>query len=106
MNLFKKSRRPVVDKATASLMFKYRATNFLVSFFRYAFLICIGYIIIMQLLFVVSYAFRPESQIDDPSVVWIPRSLTLENFKIAIWGNGLFPCSGYYHGRAGPQRPY
>ena len=84
MNLFKKFKRPDVDSSTAKLMFKYRATNFLVSFFRYAFLICIGYIIIMQLLFVVSYAFRPESQIDDPSVVWIPRSLTLDNFKIAI----------------------
>ena len=94
MNLFKKSRRPVVDKATASLMFKYRATNFLVSFFRYAFLICIGYIIIMQLLFVVSYAFRPESQIDDPSVVWIPRSLTLENFKIAIGAMDYFRALG------------
>lgn len=94
MNLFQKSNRPAIDRSTARLMFRYRATNFLVSFFRYAFLICIGYIIIMQLLFVVSYAFRPESQIDDPSVVWIPRSLTLENFKIAIGAMDYFRALG------------
>lgn len=84
MALFKKKDRPAMDKSTKNLMLKYKATKFLVSFFRYAFLICIGYIIIMQLLFVVSYAFRPESQIDDPSVIWVPKSLTLDNFKIAI----------------------
>lgn len=94
MKLFRKGNRPTVDASTAKLMFKYRATNFLVSFFRYAFLICIGYIIIMQLLFVVSYAFRPESQIDDPSVVWVPRSLTLENFKIAIEAMDYFRALG------------
>lgn len=82
------------EKKTASLMFKYKATKLLVDIFRYVFLICIGYIIIMQLLFVLSYAFRPESQIDDPSVVWVPRSLTLENFKIAIKAMDYFRALG------------
>ena len=94
MDIFKKFKNPSVDKSTMKLMFKYRATQFIVSFFRYAFLICIGYIIIMQLLFVVSYAFRPESQIDDPSVVWIPKSLTLDNFKIAIDAMDYFRALG------------
>lgn len=94
MDILKKTKRPHVDKSTQKLMFKYRATRFLVSFFRYAFLICIGYIIIMQLLFVVSYAFRPESQIDDPSVIWIPKSLTLDNFKIAIDAMDYFRALG------------
>lgn len=84
MEVLRKKKRQGVDATTARLMMKYKVTNFVVSFFRYAFLICIGYIIVMQLLFVVSYAFRPESQVDDPSVIWIPKSLTLENFKIAI----------------------
>lgn len=94
MDLFKKKDRPAMDKSTRNLMLKYKATKFLVSFFRYAFLICIGYIIIMQLLFVVSYAFRPESQIDDPSVIWIPKSLTLDNFKIAIDAMDYFRALG------------
>ena len=94
MDILKKTKGPDVDKSTQKLMFKYRATKFLVSFFRYAFLICIGYIIIMQLLFVVSYAFRPESQIDDPSVIWIPKSLTLDNFKIAIDAMDYFRALG------------
>ena len=94
MKWFKKSDRPKLDRSTSRLILKYRVTGFLVSFFRYAFLICIGYIIIMQLLFVVSYAFRPESQIDDPSVVWIPRSLTLDNFEIAIGAMDYFRALG------------
>ena len=94
MNLIRKIKRAGQSGSTERLIFKYRASNFLVSFFRYTFLICIGYVIIMQLLFVVSYAFRPESQIDDPSVVWIPRSLTLENFKIAINAMDYFRALG------------
>lgn len=94
MDLFKKKDKAPMDKGTKNLMLKYKATKFLVSFFRYAFLICIGYIIILQLLFVVSYAFRPESQIDDPSVIWIPKSLTLDNFKIAIDAMDYFRALG------------
>lgn len=51
---------------------------------RYIFLIAVSYIVIFQLAYMISYAFRPSSQMYDPSVVWVPRSFTLENFKTAI----------------------
>lgn len=90
----KENNTPQLDKGTSRLILKYKLTQFVTDFFRYAFLICIGYIIIMQLLFVVSYAFRPEDQIDDPSVVWIPKSFTLENFKIALEAMDYFRALG------------
>ncbi len=32
-----------------------------------------------------STAFRPNEQMNDPSVVWIPKSFTLDNIK-DVWG--------------------
>ncbi|MHB1453065.1 MAG: carbohydrate ABC transporter permease [Saccharofermentanales bacterium] len=39
------------------------------------------FILVYPLLYMFSMAFRPESQILDPSVIWIPRSLTLDNIR-------------------------
>ena len=54
-----------------------------VSVFRYAFLLAIAYIIIMQLIYLVSYAFRTPEDVYDASVVWLPKHFTLSNFKVA-----------------------
>lgn len=47
---------------------------------RYFFLIAIGYIVLFQLFYMVSYAFRPSSEMADSSVVWIPRHPTFDRF--------------------------
>lgn len=51
---------------------------------RYIFLLLIGYVVLFQLFYMVSYAFRPEEQLYDPAVVWLPRTWTLENFGDAF----------------------
>ena len=51
---------------------------------RYVFLLLIGYVVLFQLFYMISYAFRPQEQLYDPAVVWIPRSWTLENFGNAL----------------------
>lgn len=56
----------------------------LALFFKYIFLLSISYIVIFQIVYMISYAVRPDSQMYDPSIVWIPKSLSLENFKTAI----------------------
>ena len=53
----------------------------LVSFVRFMFLLGVAYIILYPLLYMLSMAFRPSSQVDDPTVVWIPRSLTFDIVK-------------------------
>ncbi len=53
------------------------------AIFRTLFLVAVGYIILFPLFYMVSNAFKPTDQITDPTVVWFPKSLTLENFKIA-----------------------
>lgn len=62
---------------------KQSAIKFTTSFFRYAFLLAIAYIIVMQLIYVVSYAFRTPEEVYDASVVWLPKKLTTSNLSVA-----------------------
>lgn len=49
---------------------------------RQLFMLGISYVVLYPLLYMVSNAFKPVEQYYDPSVVWIPKSLTMENFEI------------------------
>ena len=60
------------------------AKNLIVSFLRYFFLISIGYIVLFQLFYMLSYAFRTTADMSNPSVVWVPRVFTMENFGLAV----------------------
>ena len=63
---------------------KRKSADITEKIFKYFFLISVGYIIIFQLIFMITYAFRPSSEISDPSVIWISKSLTLQHFKDAF----------------------
>ena len=60
------------------------AKTLLLSALRYFFLISIGYIVLFQLFYMFSYAFRTTGDMSDPSVVWVPRVFTMENFSLAL----------------------
>lgn len=49
--------------------------------FRFLILFGLCFIILYPLIFMVSTAFRPDAQMNDPSIVWIPKSLTLQNIQ-------------------------
>ena len=49
--------------------------------FRFFILFGLCFIILYPLIFMISTAFRPDAQMNDPSIVWIPKTLTLENIK-------------------------
>lgn len=67
-----------------STLLKKKAANGLFNLFRMFFLISVGYIIIFQLVYIITYAFRPSAQINDPSVVWLSDSLTMQHIKDAF----------------------
>jgi len=62
-----------------------------VNIFRYILLTVVGYVIFVQLFYVLSYALRAEKDVFDSSVVWIPKTFTLENFKVAIEALDFLP---------------
>ena len=49
--------------------------------FRALILFGLGFVIMYPLLFMLSTAFRPNEQMNDPSIVWLPKSFTLDNLK-------------------------
>lgn len=52
--------------------------------FRFLILFGLCFVILYPLLFMISTAFRPSEQMNDPSIVWLPKSFTLDNIK-QVW---------------------
>lgn len=61
-----------------------QAGRWLFALFRAAFLLGVSYIILFPLLYALSTAFKTTPQLTDPTVTWLPKELTLENFSVAM----------------------
>ncbi len=70
------------DEVTKSVA-KKRLLNFLKIAFLYAFIICMSYILLYPILFLISNAIRAKEDLFDPSIIWIPKHITFDNFKYA-----------------------
>ncbi len=57
---------------------------------RYFFLLSLSYVVLYQMAYILSQSFKPQAQIYDPSVVWIPKSFTTANIK-AAWNALEYP---------------
>ncbi len=55
-----------------------------VSLFRYVFLIAFSYVLLYPLLYVIVHAIQNPSDYFDPTVQWVPKNFTLENFKLGV----------------------
>lgn len=62
------------------------AVNVLLQILIYLYLLGVSYVICSPILYMLSMAFRPGEQVNDPNVVWIPTKLTLENL-VNVWNN-------------------
>lgn len=67
-----------------ALVRRRRIVEIILAVLRHVFLLGLCYVVLYPILYMVSNAFKPVSQYYDPSVVWIPRSLTLDNFRIVF----------------------
>lgn len=61
-----------------------RFTDKLWPFFRACILIGLGFVIMYPLIYMVSCAFRERGDMNDPTVMWIPRHLTLDIIRETI----------------------
>ena len=57
--------------------------------FRFLILFGLGFVILTPLMFMLSYAFRDSKDMNDPTVMWIPRNFTLTVMKQTIDAMGL-----------------
>lgn len=58
--------------------------HIIVSLFRYVFLIAFSYVLLYPLLYIIVHAIQDPVDYFDPTVQWIPKNFTLENFKLGI----------------------
>lgn len=63
---------------------KNKIGKYLFTAFRAILIISLGYIVLYPLLYMISSSFTPASQAADPSVVWVPKTFSLENFMFAF----------------------
>lgn len=71
-----------------------KTVPFVTAVIRAAFLLCMSYVLIFPLFYMVSMSFQSSSQILDPSVVWVPTAFSFDNFSKAIsamnYGKAVF----------------
>lgn len=64
------------------------------SVVRFLLFFIIGFVIVYPLLQIISKAFMPVEQYADPSVIWIPKSLTLVNIRASMIALDFWPTIG------------
>lgn len=67
-----------------SVLVKKRAVNGVLSFFRYFFLLALSYVVLFQLIYMITYAIRPTADEYNPSIGWVPSQITFQNFGVAV----------------------
>lgn len=63
---------------------KKKFTAVVITVIRWLILLSVSYVILFPLLTMISQSLMTQQQFMDSSVVWIPKQLSLENFKIAF----------------------
>lgn len=72
----------------------FKTAAFFWSISRFCLIFVLGFIILYPLIQVLSKVLMPVEQYADPSVIWIPKSLTLTNIKAAIAALDFWPALG------------
>jgi multiple sugar transport system permease protein len=67
------------ERLQAKFTKQFRRTT--IAFLRFAVLAALSYQLLYPLLYMLSMAIRPPEEAMDPSIVWLPKTFTLSNFK-------------------------
>jgi len=68
------------EKEHYRYLFGKRIASAIWPFFHYIILIGLAFVILYPIMFMVTNAIRPQVETTDPSVMWIPKTVTFENF--------------------------
>lgn len=71
-------------------IFRRRITDKVWPVFRFLILFGLGFVILYPMLYMFSTAIRPQAEMTDPSVMWIPKEVTFNNF-VVVWQAMDFP---------------
>lgn len=68
------------EKINMSSVLTDKGAKFLIAVLKAAFLICMCFVVLYPILYMVSMALRTSEDLHNPTVIWIPMHFTLENF--------------------------
>jgi multiple sugar transport system permease protein len=68
------------EKQHYGYLFGKRIAGAVWPFFHYVILIGLAFVILYPILFMITNAIRPQVDTTDPSIMWIPKSITFQNF--------------------------
>lgn len=71
-------------------IFRRRITDKVWPVFRFLILFGLGFVILYPMLYMLSTALRPQAEMSDPSVMWIPKEIIFSNF-VDVWIAMDFP---------------
>ncbi|MCL1788845.1 MAG: carbohydrate ABC transporter permease [Oscillospiraceae bacterium] len=69
------------EKERYRYLFGRRVASAVWPFFNYVILIGLAFVILYPILFMFTNSIRPQLETQDPSTMWIPKSIRLENFS-------------------------
>lgn len=72
------------EKKHYRYIFGRRVSDKVWPIFRFIILFGLAFVILKPMLFMISCAFRPQFEMNDPSIMWIPKTLIFSNFT-DIW---------------------
>ncbi len=72
------------EKKHYRYLFWHRIAGYVWPFFRAVIIFGLSFVILYPILYMISTSLRPQSEMNDPSVMWIPKTIRLENF-VEIW---------------------
>jgi len=67
-----------------------RISGYVWPFFRFIIVFGLSFVILYPILYMISTSIRPQSEMNDPSVMWIPKTIRFENF-VEIWNAIEYP---------------
>ena len=72
------------EKKHYRYLFWHRIAGYVWPFFRAVIIFGLSFVILYPILYMISTSLRPQSEMNDPSVMWIPKTIRLENF-VEVW---------------------
>lgn len=69
-----------------------RIAGFVWPFFRFVIIFGLSFVILYPILYMISTSIRPQAEMNDPSVMWIPKTIRFENF-VEVWKAIEYPTA-------------
>lgn len=88
-------RYTVKEKKHYKYLFWKRIASYVWPFFRALIIFGLSFVILYPILYMISTSIRPQSEMNDPSIMWIPKTIRFENFA-EVWKAINYPGTIWY----------